>query len=191
MVLNDGSFMNAVTRLATSNGWRGSSVNAKFESEHGTGGTFRVEGVPVRVDNIKEFGFEGRIKVRRDTKILVEERLVFSRIPVDQVRARRNVMPGVRFPKGSTKLWGNVEVFVNVIVAEFVRDVGAGHFGAPNFGRGGDGVSGNMGAGGGREVGMKSVMNKALDRDSLRRGTGEGNNFAAEVLGVRIVDTGQ
>lgn len=68
-------------------------------------------------------------------------------IPLYQVRAGRNVIRGVGFAESATELWGNIEIFINVVVAEFLGNVGGRHLGAPDFGRCRDSIGSD---GGGR-----------------------------------------
>ena len=56
--LNNRGLVNPVVALTAGNWGGGSGINAEFEAKHGTRGAFGIKGVPVGVDDVKEFGFE-------------------------------------------------------------------------------------------------------------------------------------
>ena len=95
MVLNDGSFVNAVMALATSDRRGSTRIDAEFETKHGARGAVGVEGIPVGVNDVKEFSAEIGFKIVRYVEVFIEEGLMLDRVPFDQVRAGRNFIHGV------------------------------------------------------------------------------------------------
>ena len=189
--LDDGSFVNTVTGLAAGNRWGSSGVNTKFKTEHGPGGTFRVKGVPVRLDDIEKLGFQFGVKVVGHFEVLVKKGLVLVGVPVYQVRAGRNVISGSGLAERATKLRSDIEIFIHIVVAEFVGNIRAGHLGSPYFGGRGDSVRGHGGSGRrgrGALVHTQGMIDKALDRDSLLSRSRVGNDAATEVRSVGIVN---
>ena len=124
------------------------SVDAKAETEHRTGGAFRGKSIPIAVNAAEEFGVQSVVKVRGDVEVLVEKSLLFGRAgPLDDISAGWHVITRCGLTDGFAEGGAEIQVFVDIVVAEVPGDVFAWRLGAPDLERSLDGKARDSGAG--------------------------------------------
>ena len=134
MLHDDWGLVDAVTSLGACDGKRLAGIDTEAEAEHWAGGAFGVKGVPVAMNDAKEFGAKGVVEVGGHMKVLVKEGLLSRGAgPFDFVGTRWYVITRSGLADGAAMRGGEVEVVVDVVVAEIHGNVFTRRFGAPNL----------------------------------------------------------